>query len=182
MVALTVTPALCLILLSRGRLRKEDSPLLRVLKRGYGAILARIIRRPSPAIATAAALILAGLLIYPTLGNQLLPNFKERDFLMHWLTEPSTSASEETRISQRACTDLEEIPGVRNCGSHIGQALLADEVYGVYFGENWISVSDDVDYDETIAAINRTIEGYPGPPTCRRTSPRTCRTSRSRRT
>ncbi|HEY6776754.1 MAG TPA: efflux RND transporter permease subunit [Thermoleophilaceae bacterium] len=162
LVALTVTPALCLLLLSRGRLRHGDSPLLRVLKRGYGTILALIIRRPSPAVVTAAAFLLAGLLIYPTLGNQLLPNFKERDFLMHWLTEPSTSASEETRISQRACRDLEEIPGVRNCGSHIGQALLADEVYGVYFGENWISVSDDVDYDDTIAAINRTIEGYPG--------------------
>jgi CzcA family heavy metal efflux pump len=162
LVALTVTPALCLLLLSRGRLRQGDSPLLRVLKRGYGAILALILRRPSPALLTAAAFLVAGALIYPTLGNQLLPNFKERDFLMHWLTEPSTSASEETRISRRACRDLEEIPGVRNCGSHIGQALLADEVYGVYFGENWISVSEDVDYDDTIAAVNRTIEGYPG--------------------
>ena len=47
----------------------------------------------------------------------------------------------------RACKDLREIPGVRNCGSHIGQALLGDEVYGVDFGENWISVDEDVDYD-----------------------------------
>jgi Cu/Ag efflux pump CusA len=81
---------------------------------------------------------------------------------MHWLTEPATGAEEEKRISIRACRDLREIPGVRNCGSHIGQALLSDEVYGVYFGENWISVSEDVDYDDTIAAIDRTIEGYPG--------------------
>ena len=106
--------------------------------------------------------MLAGLLIYPTLGSQLLPNFKERDFLMHWLTEPATGAEEEKRISVRACRDLREIPGVRNCGSHIGQALLSDEIYGVYFGENWISVSEDVDYDNTLAAIHRTIEGYPG--------------------
>ena len=35
-VALTVTPALCLIMLSRGH-RHQESPLLRVLKRGYGA-------------------------------------------------------------------------------------------------------------------------------------------------
>ena len=93
LVALTVTPALCLLLLSRGPLRQRESPLLRVLKRGYGAILVWIIRRPSPAIVAAATCMLAGLFIYPTLGNQLLPNFKERDFLMHWLTEPSTSAS-----------------------------------------------------------------------------------------
>ena len=133
-----------------------------MLKRGYGAILEWIIRRPNPAIVTAATCMLAGLLIYPTLGNQLLPNFKERDFLMHWLTEPSTSAPEEKRISVRACRDLREIPGVRNCGSHIGQALLSDEIYGVYFGENWISVSEDVDYDQTLASIHRTVEGYPG--------------------
>jgi CzcA family heavy metal efflux pump len=162
LVALTVTPALCLLLLSRGHMRQGDSPLLRVLKRGYGAILERIIRRPNPAILTAAVLMLAGLLIYPTLGSQLLPNFKERDFLMHWLTEPATGADEEKRISVRACRDLREIPGVRNCGSHIGQALLSDEIYGVYFGENWISVSEDVDYDKTLNAVHRTVEGYPG--------------------
>jgi CzcA family heavy metal efflux pump len=162
LVALTVTPALCLLLLSKGHLRQHESPLLRALKRGYGAILERVIRRPNPAIVTAGVLMLAGLLIYPTLGSQLLPNFKERDFLMHWLTEPATGASEETRISVRACRDLREIPGVRNCGSHIGQALMSDEIYGVYFGENWISVSEDVDYDKTLDAVHRTVEGYPG--------------------
>ena len=162
LVALTVTPALCLLMLSRGHLRRGDSPLLRVLKRGYTAVLERIIRRPKPSIVAAVVLTLAGLLIYPTLGSQLLPNFKELDFLMHWLTEPSTSASEEKRISIRACRDLREVPGVRNCGSHIGQALLSDEIYGVYFGENWISVDEDVDYDQTLDAVHRTVEGYPG--------------------
>jgi CzcA family heavy metal efflux pump len=162
LVALTVTPALCLLLLSRGPLRRRESPLLRVLKRGYGWLLARIIRRPSPALVTAAVFLVAGAVIYPTLGNQLLPNFKERDFLMHWHTQPSSSGPEETRMTARACRDLLEIPGVRNCGSHIGQALLADEVYGTYFGENWISVSEDVDYDRTVASIDRTIQGYPG--------------------
>ncbi len=51
---------------------------------------------------------------------------------------------------------------MRNCGSHIGQALMSDEVYGVYFGENWISVDKDVDYDDTLAKVHRTVEGYPG--------------------
>jgi CzcA family heavy metal efflux pump len=163
LVALTVTPALCLLLLSRGSgLSTRESPLLRVLKRGYGAILARVIRRPSPAILVGLACMLAGLLIYPTLGNQLLPNFKERDFLMHWLTQPGTSAPEETRVSVSACKDLREIPGVRNCGSHIGQSLMGDEVYGVDFGENWISVDTNVDYDDTLASVHRTVEGYPG--------------------
>src|SRR4029450_9835789 len=135
---------------------------LRVRNPASGATLERVVRRPSPAILTAAVCMLAGLLIYPTLGNQLLPNFKERDFLMHWLTEPGTSAPEETRVSVRACKDLREIPGVRNCGSHIGQALMGDEVYGVDFGETWSSVDENVDYDDTLASVHRTVEGYPG--------------------
>src|ERR687894_383075 len=161
LVALTVTPALCLIMLSRGH-RHQESPLLRVLKRGYGAVLARIIRTPRPAVGIASTCLVAGVLVFPTLGTILLPDFKERDFLMHWLTKPGTSAKEETRISVRACKDLREIPGVRNCGSHIGQAFLADEVYGVDFGENWISVSPQVDYDDTLHAVQKTVDTYPG--------------------
>src|SRR5688572_12574667 len=71
-VALTVTPALCLVLLSRGGSERRESPLLRWLKRGYGAVLAHIIRRAGPAIATVVALALAGLLVFPTLGASLL--------------------------------------------------------------------------------------------------------------
>jgi CzcA family heavy metal efflux pump len=161
-VALTVTPALCLMLMSKGRIRHRESPLLRVLKRGYGTVLERVIKRPAPALLTAAICMLAGLLIYPTLGTSLLPNFKERDFLMHWLTKPGTSAPEEKRVTVRACKDLRAIEGVQNCGSHIGQALAADEVYGVDFGENWISIDKNVDYDDTLAKVHRTVEGYPG--------------------
>ena len=54
LVALTVTPALCLILLSRGKLDKRESPLLRVLKRAYGAVLALLVRRASPAVGIVA--------------------------------------------------------------------------------------------------------------------------------
>ena len=162
LVACTVTPALCLLLLRRQPVRRRESPLLRVLKRAYGAVLARVLGTPRPALLTAGACLVTGLAVVPTLGQSLLPDFKERDFLMHWLTKPGTSQPEETRISVRACRDLREIPGVRNCGSHIGQAFLADEVYGVDFGENWISVSPDVDYAATLASVHATVESYPG--------------------
>jgi Cu/Ag efflux pump CusA len=103
-----------------------------------------------------------GMIIYPLMGSELLPSFKERDFLMHWLGKPGTSHPEMVRISQAACQELRTIPGVRNCGSHIGQALLMDEVYGIYFGENWVSVDPSVDYDETLDAIQSLVDGYPG--------------------
>ena len=100
-VALTLTPALCLLMLSRGKLISRESPLLRVLKRGYRAALAPLLRRPGPTFGAVLALAIVGAIIFPTLGTQLLPNFKERDFLMHWLTQPGTSQPEETRVVRR---------------------------------------------------------------------------------
>ena len=47
-----------------------------------------------------------GAITAPLLGQSLLPDFKERDFLMHWLTQPGTSVTEEYRVSQKACTEL----------------------------------------------------------------------------
>jgi CzcA family heavy metal efflux pump len=162
LVALTVTPALSLILLHRGSLERRQSPLVRWLHRGYVAALARVVRSPRPALAAVAVIALLGVAVVPRLGQSLLPDFKERDFLMHWVTSPGTSHPEEVRITTEASKELRAIPGVRNFGAHIGQALLADEVYGVHFGENWISVDPKVDYDATLAHIQEVVDGYPG--------------------
>lgn len=69
---------------------------------------------------------------------------------------------EEQRIVTQVSRELRQIPGVRNFGSHIGQALLADELNGVNFGENWISVDPQADYKQTVAAIEEVVYGYPG--------------------
>ena len=161
-IALTVTPALVLILLSNAPVRERLSPLLPWLHKQYEKILSRSLKKPQFAYATLAVLMVVGIVLFPLLGQELLPDFKERDFLMHWLTKPGTSHPEMVRISTLACQELRTIEGVRNCGSHIGQALLMDEVYGVYFGENWVSVDPSVDYDETLAKIQEVVDGYPG--------------------
>ena len=162
LVALTVTPALAYVLLRNAPIERHESPVAEWLRDRYQALLARIVRSPRPAYVGVGSVILAGVLIYPQLGQSLLPDFKERDFLMHWVTAPGTSLPEEVRISTEACSELREIDGVRNCGSHIGQALQADEVFGVDFGENWISVDPAVDYDATLASVQEVVQGYPG--------------------
>jgi len=161
-VALTVTPALTLIMLRNSVIERRESALVRRLQRGYEASLARVVGRPRHAYATVGVVILAGVATLPLLGQSLLPSFKERDFLMHWVTDPSASHPEETRITIQSSKELRAIPGVRNFGAHIGQALLMDEVVGVNFGENWISVDQEVDYDKTLASIQEVVDGYPG--------------------
>jgi CzcA family heavy metal efflux pump len=161
-VALTVTPALALILLSKAPIERRESPLVHWLQPRYTGLLARIIQRPRRAYATVGVVVLAGLLVAPFLGQDLFPAFKERDFLMHWMTRPGTSHEEMIRITTKVSRELRAIPGVRNFGSHIGQGTLADEPNGINFGENWISIDPSVDYDKTVAAVQKVVDGYPG--------------------
>ena len=161
-VALTVTPAMALFLLRHASLEHRGSPLVRWLHRGYDAALSRIIRTPRLVYCAVGVVMVAGLAVWPLLGHSLLPSFKERDFLMHWVTKPGTSWPEMNRITIQASKELRPIPGVRNFGAHIGQALIMDEVVGVNFGENWISVDPKVNYDATVAKIQATVDGYPG--------------------
>jgi CzcA family heavy metal efflux pump len=162
-VALTVTPALSLVFFRKeSSLQHRESPLVGPLRRGYEALLRRIVVRPRRAFAAVGVTAMLGAVALPFMGQSLLPDFKERDFLMHWLTKPGTSHPEMVRITTRASEELRDIPGVRNFGAHIGQALNADEVVGIDFGENWISVDPEVDYDETVARIQEAVDGYPG--------------------
>jgi Cu/Ag efflux pump CusA len=162
LVALTVTPALALILLARAKLEQLDPPLVRVLKRAYHAVLSRTMNRPRYGYAGFGVLAVAGVLIAPLLGQSLFPTFKERDFLMHWVSEPGTSAAEEYRIAQRGCEAFLKVPGVLNCGTHIGQAFQADEIVGVNAGEHWISIDRHANYEQTVAAVQEVVDGYPG--------------------
>jgi CzcA family heavy metal efflux pump len=161
-VALTITPALALILLRGAPLERRESPVARGLKRGYTAVLSRTVKSPKPAYAMVGVIAALGVAVLPLLGQSLLPSFKERDFLMHWLMRPGSGHKEMVRITEEVSKELRAIPGVRNFGAHIGQALLADEPYGIDFTENWVSVSPDVDYDTTVAKIQEVVDGYPG--------------------
>lgn len=162
-VALTVTPAMSLILLPRSATRRStDGPLVRMFKRGYRTVLAAALRMKWATVVI--TLVAFGSLVstIPQLGEQLMPKFRETDFLMHWVEKPGIGIDAMDRITLRASEELMAVDGVRNFGSHIGRATVADEVVGPNFTELWISIDDDKDYDATVAEVQTIVDGYPG--------------------
>jgi CzcA family heavy metal efflux pump len=160
-VALTVTPALSLILL-RHREDRDHSSVVRWLKARYRRMLPAFVDRPRAAIGTLVVMLGLTAALVPFLGEEFLPNFREYDFLMHWVEKPGTSLEAMRRITERASRELLAVPGVRNFGSHIGRAEVADEVVGPNFTELWISLDPSVDYEATVAKIQSIVDGYPG--------------------
>jgi Cu/Ag efflux pump CusA len=134
-VALLVIPALGLTLLGSAPLQRGEPAFLSWLRRGYEAVLSRIVRTPFPAYFIAGVAGLVGLAALPFLDRSLLPSFKERDLRIEWESAPGTSRSEMNRTIARAASELRSIPGVRNVGSHVGRAITGDEVVGINSGE-----------------------------------------------
>src|SRR5262245_50070497 len=72
--AMTVTPALCLILLRNARLEGRESPVVTWLLRHYTPLMERATRTPRAAYIALAAVTFAGISVWPLLGHSLLPS------------------------------------------------------------------------------------------------------------
>ena len=160
--ALTVTPALGLILLRSAPFRTAGSPLVRWLQNGYDIVFSLIFRAPRTAFIIAVTIVLVGLAVLPWLGYEMLPSFKERHLMINWVGPPSISHPEMYRIMSRVSRELGSIPGVRNVGAHVGRGVTGDQVVGINSSHLWISLNTTADYDATMAAIEEVVNGYPG--------------------
>jgi CzcA family heavy metal efflux pump len=155
-VALTVTPALAVMLL-------WDQPVEHRRSRVFDRIVPAYLRRPRWAYLTLAVLIVAGLAALPQLGSRsLLPAPQDRDLLVHWQAAPGISLTEMARITTAATHEVRGVTGVRDAGSHVGRALTSDQVVNVNSGELWVNLTPSADYKRTVAAIRRVLDGYPG--------------------
>lgn len=162
LVALTITPALSMVILSNESSERGQSPLVRWLQRGYNRVLARIIRAPRLAYITTVVIVLAALVALPFLNLSLLPTFKQTDLRIQWDAVPGTSRVEMNRIMTQVNKELQAIPGVRNVAAQIGRAKTGDQVSGINSAETWVSLHPAADYDATVVAIEDVVGGYPG--------------------
>ena len=144
-VALTVTPAMSLMLLPKSAQRRQHRRTARAfvqthLPNGPGI---RFADQMGHHRGHAHPVWMSRFSTIPMLGEQLMPKFRETDFLMHWVEKPGIGIDAMNRITIRASEEMMAVDGVRNFGSHIGRATVADEVVGPNFTELWISIDDN---------------------------------------
>lgn len=161
-VALTVTPALSMMLLRRVGQSNQESPILVWLHGRYARVLEKVLQRPRAVIVAASTSLLGAVAATALLESAFLPDFKENDFLMHWVAQPGTSLSALRRTTLEVSRDLRSVKGITSFGAHLGRAESADEIVGPNFGELWVHVEEGVSHDEIAATIAATIEKYPG--------------------
>ncbi len=162
-VAITVTPALAMILLPRSETHGADPPLVHWLKRGYTRLLAGVERHPNTVMASAGALVFGALLAVPFLGGEFLPALREGHFIVHMTTLPGTSLEESMRLGNSVSEALLKIPYVRDVAQHAGRAELSDDFSGTHSSEIEVDLKEltGPETDRALADIRRALQGFP---------------------
>lgn len=162
-VALTVTPALSMVFLSKTSLEIRESPVVSRLQGGYERNLTKAVSSPALANIAIVALVLAAIVVVPFLRQgKAVPTFQDPYLMVRFEGASGTSNSEMNRIVSRVSGELRAISGVSNVGAHVGRAVFGDQVVNVNSSELWVSIDPKADYDATVAAVQAVVNGYPG--------------------
>ncbi len=124
LVSLTVTPALCALLLPRMKRMEHrgDGWLVRRIKALEARVLASCFAAPKRIYLAAGALFLAALATVPTLGREFLPEFNEGSITAFVVSAPGTSLEESNRISRIAEELLGGVPEAKTIARRTGRA------------------------------------------------------------
>jgi CzcA family heavy metal efflux pump len=163
-VALTVTPAMTLMLLAGRDGRVGEAPVLSWLKRRYRRAVGWSLRRPGLVAGAAALICAAAVLTVPFFGATFLPEFREGHYLIHMSAVPGTSLDESLRLGQRVTQALRADPRVRSVALRIGRAELSEDTWGTHYTEFEVSLvplvgaaAETVEHD-----LRRLLAGFPG--------------------
>ena len=169
LVALTVTPAMCRLLLRPSGAAAPadgfghaDGWLVRWLKRRYEPSLRWSLRHRGLVLgAAAAATLLAGLL-GRTFGTSFLPEFNEGSFTVFVSSPPGTSLAESNRSAMGIERRLMELDGVLTVTRRTGRAERDEHAEPVSNSELDIALTPDADYAAVRDGIARVASGVPG--------------------
>jgi CzcA family heavy metal efflux pump len=162
-VALTLTPALCWILLAGRDLPPHDPAPLRGLKQLYRRALFAVERRPRSVMAALVLLVLAAAASLPFLETSFLPRFREDHLVLSVWTVPGASLDQSLRLGERLTRALRKIPYVTVVAQRAGRAYLSDDTWGPYYSEMEVGLKPgQVTPAAAQAEIRKVVAGFPG--------------------
>ena len=161
-VAMSATPALCAVLMSKHAPPAEARFLL-ACKRLQRRVIDRLYRRPSTVLAVLVGTGLAGALLLPLFGQRLLPDFRENYLIAHASLRPGISLGETTRVGEQITKRLGAIPGVASVAEQIGRAVNGQDPDAPNEGEFDIHINPAKGYtpNQIAAAIREVFDDFP---------------------
>src|SRR6266404_5387116 len=165
LVALTVTPAFCMLLLGERDLAPQEPPAVHWLKKGYHQLLIRVESVPRLLTAAVAVFVVFGIGSLFFLSESFLPELREGNITVHMTTLPGTSLQESLRLGGRITKELLKIPSVQSVALRAGRAELGTDALGTHESEIDVNLqARNGDQVKTAqAGIAEVLSRLPGP-------------------
>ena len=162
-VAITVTPALSLLLLRRVRLHDEPG-YLRKLKSLHIRVLEPICARPGVVVSGAALVGVLALGAFFVFGSELLPAFRERHYVLQVNGPAGASMGWMRDLGVRITKDLVAIPEVTTVEQQIGRAEAGEDTFPPHRSEFHVELRPvgGAGEDRVLARIREVLAQYPG--------------------
>ncbi len=169
-VSLTAIPVLCSLLLRpAGGGEHPDGRLVRGLKWLLEhALLRWALRQPYLLLGLAALAVAGAASLYPSMGKDFLPAFREETALISTTAAPGTSLDEMNEISDVIERELLSVPEVRKVGRRLGRAERGDHVVPVSTAEFDVDFRDPAGTENgrsraaILEEIRRKVRAVPG--------------------
>jgi CzcA family heavy metal efflux pump len=133
-VALTVTPALALLLLPRTG-RAAEPPLLRRLQGGYERLVQWLDREFPLLVLVMVLLVAASGWALLDFGGRFLPELRENHFVVHMQGIPGTSLPQSMAAGKAVARELRKVPAILSVAQQAGRAELGEDTWGVEYSE-----------------------------------------------
>jgi CzcA family heavy metal efflux pump len=134
-VALSLTPALCFLLLAHAGLKTPDPPAVAWVKPRYIALLHRVERYPGRIVSAVFIVIALGIAVLPLFAGEFIPPLREGHYVLHMTAVPGTAESESLRIGSRVANAIGSIPGVKSVAQWVGRAPNGADTFGTHYSE-----------------------------------------------
>ncbi len=164
LVAVTLTPALCSLLL-RGRLggaRHADGMLVRWLKRRYEPSLRWSVRHRGFVLGGAAVVTVLALWLGSTFGTSFLPSFNEGTFTVFLFAPPGTSLAESDRMARGIEARLAQLDDVRSVTRRTGRAERDEHAEPPSSSEIEVTVNPGASTERMRRQIDGVLANVPG--------------------
>jgi CzcA family heavy metal efflux pump len=135
--ALTVTPALCSLMLPKAKsvLSGKEPWLVHRLRSWYAPVLERSLRHSTVVLGASAILLCGALSSFFFMGRAFLPEFNEGTLTISAVTLPGTSLAESDQLGNALERILHTVPEVASTARRTGRAELDEHVQGVESAE-----------------------------------------------
>lgn len=162
-VALTVTPALSLLLLRNVRVHQEFA-IIRAFKTRHERVLRMLVGKPAFAVSLTALASVATIGGFLMFGSELLPGFRERHYVLAMNGPPGASLGWMRQIGARATQDLLAIPGIATVEQQMGRAEAGEDTWPPNRSEFHVELKPvgGKQEEEILTRIRAVLDSYPG--------------------